>query len=156
MSATFGSVREALAYYYSCRKGPRASRPRWSRDPSDDAREYRDPTTWTRIGRVLRGPNVPLDDDPDRHVGADVQADSELDDELRTWSLSDLPRSPSIRRAEERLRPLLRAAGLLAPPSTRNRVRRVDGEIVQPLDRRGSTVTTLREMTPRTSGADDS
>lgn len=145
MSATFGSVREALAYAYSCRRGPRAARPRWSRDPSDDTSVRRDPTDWVQIGAILHGPQP---------EGAGVAIGSDLDSELRDWALSDQPRSVLVRRVEERLRPLLRAAGLLRAAAGRNRVQRIDGEMAAPADRRGSPTTTLRE-TPRTSGSDE-
>lgn len=70
-------------------------------------REYRDPTTWQRIGSALRGPTSPKEDDPEGHRGIDVKAGSELDVELRDWALSDNPRTLAVRRAEERLRTLL-------------------------------------------------
>lgn len=147
MSATFGSVRECLAYLASATRGPRAARPRWSSDPSDDTHVRRDPLDHVLIGAVVHGPA------PD---GAGIGIDSDEWLELREWALSDNPRTPQVRRAEERLRVLLRHHGILRPPVRRTRLRRVDGEVVQPLDRRGSTVTTLRETSPRSSEADES
>lgn len=133
MTATFDSVREALVHYYTCRRGPRPARMKYTADPSASTATHRDGSEWLVIGGCLHTVV--------KAAGLTMLA---VDRRLRAWALADEPRDPEVRRLEERLRVELRAVGLVRPPLPRRRSSRAEGVVVRPVEEAGRTVSTLR------------
>lgn len=112
MSAQFDSPRQALAYHFSCRRGPAMARSRGSDQVASTGHG-----TWDApiIGALLYGPS-PGRVDPTTGAwgeGCGVEPDSELDDELQDWALGyGVELSPRAREVVRRLRELMEQHGV--------------------------------------------
>ena len=102
MADTFGSVREALGYYYAARKGPGWSKMRYSDAPRSPPKS---PSTWTLVGSLLHGPEPDL---------CGVDPGSTLDKHLEAWARGTLDtRTRPCKKIEDKMRRLMKNAGLL-------------------------------------------
>lgn len=77
MSDTWGSARQALAYMFSCRRGPQLRQPRYTNAPGSTGHHHLDHVL---IGALVYG------DISSGGIG--VEPGSELDAELQDWALS--------------------------------------------------------------------
>ena len=110
----WGSVRQALAFLYSCRKGPQLSRPSYTDAPRSTGRSWGDVLA---IAALLHCED-----------GCAVKAGSHLDDELERWAMDggEDNRTAGVRAVEDRMRRLLDEHGLRRRRQRMPVVRRFD------------------------------
>lgn len=120
MSDTWGSVRQALGYMFSCTRGPELRQPRYTDAPGSTGHHHLDHVL---VAALLYGPN------PGRHdpttgewcEGCGVEHGDDLDAELQEWALASNrdDESPSDRVLDvlAQLRELLDHHGLRARPA---------------------------------------
>lgn len=104
MSVQYGSMREALAFAFSCRRGPQLAQSRWMSSSRSTGR-----TPWDApiIRALLYG---------DASSGmCGVEPGSDLDDELEEWAMSrDTPMSDRVADVLAQLSRLMREQGMHA------------------------------------------
>lgn len=97
----FRSPRGALAYMYSCKRGPSARRPLYTDRPPEFRGHH---LTHVLIGAMLYGPK--------ENGLCGVVRCSEADREVYMWAVRCGPRTPAVRSVERRMRSLMREHGI--------------------------------------------
>jgi hypothetical protein len=111
VSDTWGSARQALAYMFSCRRGPQLRQPRYTNAPGSTGHHHLDHVL---IGALVYGPMS--------EGGCGVEPGDELEWELLEWAMSrpnerdDAP-SAQVLDVLTHLRELLDEHGLRARPT---------------------------------------